>query len=267
MLCLLGLALVVMPASYATEFNATVPDDLESLEVIQKLDGQVPLDLAFVDERGHAFELNEAFTSGKPVLLTLVYYRCPMLCNLVLSGLVKTLKDVDLEPGEDFEIVTVSIDPREKPLLARQNKQGYLKDYGRPGAESGWHFLTGPEASSSALAEAVGFPYRYLENRDEYAHPASVIVLTPEGRISQYLDGVSNEGRTARLAMIEASKGAIGNPLDQLILYCYQYDASEGRYAPVAMRIMQVGGFLTLLVLGTTLVGFWRHEVRTKRIA
>ena len=247
--------------------NLTLPEATSGLVVDQKLDAEVPTELPFVDERGNAVTIQDYLGQGKPVLLSLVYYRCPMMCNLVLKGMAESLREVDLVPGRDFEIVTVSIDPREKPRLARQNKQTYLEAYGKVAGESGWHFLTGPATSSKTLADAVGFPFRYLESRDEYAHPAALILITPDGRVSHYLHGFSNEPRTVRLALIEASQGAIGSPLDQLLLYCYQYDETEGVYAPVAMRIMQLGGGMTVFVLGVVLFGFWRKEFRQKRLA
>lgn len=248
-------------------FNETLPEDLEHLEVVQHLDEQIPLDLPFLDERGRPVRLGDYFGQDKPVLLAMVYYRCPMLCNLVLDGMVRALQDVDLDPGTDFDIVTVSIDPNEKPNLAQAKRQSYIKAYGRPGADIGWHALTGPAESSRGLADALGFPYRYLPERNEFSHPATLFVINPDGRISRYLFGVMHEPKTLRLALVEGSEGKIGSPVDQFLLYCYQYDAEQGRYAPVAMRIMRIGALGVSLLLGALIWTLWRREARQKRLA
>lgn len=258
---------VCAPLAVAQSFNETPPEDLEGLKVTTELDTELPLDLQFVDDRGKPVRLADYFHDERPVLISLVYYRCPMLCNLVIDGMLDALSDVELAPGDDYTLLTVSIDPTEKPTLARAKKQSYLDAWGDPRGDAGWHALTGPAASSRALADAVGFEYRYLEDRNEYAHPAALFVITPEGRVSRYLHGVAHEPRTVQLALVEASQGKIGSAIDQFVLYCYQYDAEEGRYAPVAMRIMQIGGGLALVVLAIFLFGFWRLEVRQKRLA
>jgi protein SCO1/2 len=199
--------------------------------------------------------------------LTLVYYECPMLCTLVLNGVVDVLKQLDWTPGSEFEIVTVTIDPLEKPALAKQKKKQYVEAYGKPAAAPGWHFLTGEAHAIRALADAVGFGYRYIENDDEYAHPAAIFIITPDGRVSRYLFGVKHDPKTLRLSMVEAAEGRIGSPLDKFLLYCYRYDSEEGRYAPVAIRIMRVGGIGTVLILGAALLTFWLREARQKRLA
>ena len=239
--------------------------DLEGVDVIEHLGDTLPLDLQFKNERGRTIRLGDYFGKERPVILVLAYYECPMLCSLVLNGMAKGLKGLDWVPGQKFEIVTVSIDPREGPDLARFKKQEYLRELKLPGAEDGWHFLTGKESDVRALADAVGFKYRYVEARDEYAHPAVLTLSTPEGVVSRYLYGIKFEPRDLRLGLVEASEGKVGSTLDRFLLYCYHYDATAGRYAPVAKNIMRVGGALTVAVLGVALLVFWARELRRKR--
>lgn len=262
----LALLLLARPAVEA-QLNPDAPQEVQGVDLEQRLDQQVPLDLTFTDENGRPVKLAQYFTEGRPVLLTLVYYKCPMLCSLVLNGMLQALKEIDLDPGEQFEIVTVSIDPRDKPTGARQKKQAYLRDYGRAGAEGGWHFLTGQPADIQALAQAVGFKYTYLQAEGEYAHPATLLVLTPEGRVSRYLLGVNHEPLTVRLSLVEASAGHIGSPVDKFLLTCFRYDETKGKYAPVARRLMRLGGGVTVVILGLTLFGFWRREATAKRVS
>jgi len=241
-----------------------LPADLEGVGVTQRLDESVPLDLRFRDEAGNDVRLGDYFDSRRPVLLSLVYYDCPMLCTLVLDGMVRVLQGMDWVPGQNFEVITLSIDPHETPDLARQKKDNYLASYGRPEAATGWHFLTGDEDQIRALADAVGFRYRYLEQNGEFAHPAALFVLTPEGRISRYLFGVQHDPGTLRLSLVEASEGRIGTPVDKFLLYCYRYDAEAGTYAPVAMQIMRLGGGATAVVVGGVLLGFWLRDSRRR---
>lgn len=260
-------ALVLAASPAAAQRVEALPGDLEEIGVDQNLDAQLPLDLSFVDEAGNAVRLGDYFHKDKPVLLVLAYYECPMLCSLVLGGLVEALRDLDWTPGEEFEIVTATIDPHETHQLAQLKKNSYLESYGRPSAAAGWHFLTGEQESIEALAGTVGFRYQYLEDEDEYAHPAAWVLLTPDGRISRYFFGVRHDPKTLRLSLAEASEGKVGSVVDRFLLYCYRYDADEGRYAPVAMRIMQIGAMLTVMLLGVTLLAFWLKEARHKRLA
>ncbi len=241
------------------------PGELEGVGITEKLDSQVPLDLTFRDERGEPVRLGSYFREGRPVILTLGYYRCPMLCNLVLDGLTNGLKELPWTAGGKFDIVTVSIDPTETATLAKVKKQTYLTEYGRSEAETGWHFLTGDRDSIRELADSVGFAYRYVESRGEYAHSAAIFVLTPDGKISRYLYGIVFEPTTLKLSLLEASAGKIGTIADRVVLYCFHYDADEGRYAPVARNIMKLGGALTVVVLGIALAIFWRLESRRRR--
>lgn len=265
--CALAVA-AAATATLAVERSEPAPAELDGVGLTERLDAEVPLSLSFVDEAGVSAPLSRWFEPGRPVILTLNYYRCPMLCTLVLNGLVQALKEVDLEPGRDYRVVTVSIDPRETPQLAKAKKQSYLESLGRAGAEDAWRFLTGREEAIRALAGAVGFGYRYVAEDNQYAHPAAIYVLTPEGRVSRQLSGVLFEPRTVRWSLVEASRGKIGSPIDQFILYCFHYDAEKGRYAPAALRIMRVGGGLTAIVLGVVLGFLWIREkkIRGKRL-
>lgn len=243
------------------------PAQLDGVGITTRLDAAVPRDLPFVDETGRTGTLGRFFPADRPVVLTLNYYRCPMLCTLELNGLVTALKETDLRPARDFEIVTISIDPAETPLLARQKKQSYVESLGEPGAAEGWHFLTGTKESIGALASAVGFGYRYDDAQGQFAHPAAIFVLTPGGRISRVLSGVQFDPTTLRLALVEASHGRIGSRLDQFILYCYHFDAESGRYAPAALALMRLAGALTVLVLGAVVSALWIRERRGRRAA
>lgn len=260
--CAMGLLVVLPVAAQRTE---PLPADLEEIGVTQNLDAELPLDLEFVDDEGRRVTLGSYFESDRPVLLSLVYYECPMLCTLVLDGLVRVMEEMEWVPGDQFEVVTVSIDPEETTQLAQQKKASYLRSYGKAEAAKGWHFLTGDEEAIRRLADTVGFRYRYLEENGEFAHPAVLFVLTPDGRVSRYLFGVQHDPKTLRLSLVEASEGGIGNPVDKFLLYCYRYDPAEGRYAPVAMQVMRVGGGVTIALLGTVLLTFWLREARHKR--
>ena len=262
-LIVLGLVLAAAPAT--AQVAGDVPAELEEVGVDEHLDETIPLDLEFTDERGRTVQLGDYFRGDRPVILSLNYYRCPMLCGLQLNGLVDGLADLEWTPGVEFEVVTVSIDPTEKPTLARQKKQSYLKRIGRPAAAGGWHFLTGKPAEIRALAEATGFRYAKDETTGEYAHAAVLFVLTPEGRLARYLYGIEMPRKTLRLSLVEASEGKIGSALDQLILYCYHYDPSSRSYAPVAMNIMRAGGGASALLLGVVLSVLWLREARRRR--
>jgi protein SCO1/2 len=244
---------------------AKTPPVLDGTGVDQKLDAALPLDLVFVDDAGRTVRLGELFDGERPVLLALVYYRCPMLCSLVLNGLTDAMRELEWTPGGEFRVVVATIDPSEGVDLARAKKAAYVEAYGRAATAGGWHFLTGDAEAIAALADAVGFRYKYIPSEGEYAHPAVQFVITPDGRVSRYLFGVRHEPETVRLSLVEASEGRIGSVVDQFLLYCYRYDAATGRYTPVAWRIMRVGAGLTVVVLGLVLgTWFWR-EARQRR--
>ena len=216
----------------------------------QHLGEPVPLDLGFRDESGQAVQLSQYFGS-KPVILALVYYECPMLCTLTLNGLVSALKVLSFDAGKEFEVLAVSFNPNESPALAAAKKATYLQQYKRPGAAQGWHFLTGEEGAIERLTQAVGFRYVYDPAQQQYAHAAGIVVLTPEGRIARYFFGVEFSPKDVRLGLIEASANKIGTPVDQLLLYCFHYDPSTGKYGAVVMNIVRAAGVLTVFVLGT----------------
>jgi protein SCO1/2 len=235
------------------------PAALREVAFDQRLGEAVPLDLTFRDETGRAVRLAD-LVHGRPVVLSLVYYDCPMLCTLTLNGLVSALSVLTFEPGKDFEVVTVSFEPKETPALAAAKKKVYLERYHRPGAAEGWHFLTGDAANVGALTRAVGFRYAWDEETRQYAHPAGVVVLTPDGRIARYMYGVEYAPRDLRLALVEASERRIGNPVDAVLLYCYRYDPTRGRYAASVMRIVRLAGILTVVGLGTFVLLSLRRE-------
>jgi len=252
-------------ATASAQLADQVPPELEDVGVEEHLDAKLPLDLEFRDEAGSVVRLGDYFDGTKPVILTLNYYKCPMLCGLQLNGLLAGLTELAWTPGQEFEIVTVSINPLETPALATEKKQNYMKRYDRPSAAAGWHFLTGREPEIRQLASTVGFSYHYDPSTGEYAHAAAAAVATPDGRIARYLYGIEYPASRLRLSLLEASEGKIGNAVDQLILYCYHYDPSSREYSPVAMNIMRLGAGATAIVLGLSLGGFYVREARRRK--
>jgi protein SCO1/2 len=237
------------------------PDAAREVGIDQKLDSPVPLDLRFRDEAGAEVRLGDYFRD-KPVVLVLAYYRCPKLCNVVLNAMLQTFREMSFTVGKEFEVVTVSFDPRETPELAAAKKQGYVEKYGRDGADAGWHFLTGEKSQIDALADAVGFRYRYVEKEDLYAHASGIMVLTPKGRVSRYFYGISYSPRDLRFGLIEASQNKIGSPADQaLLLLCLHYDAKTGKYTTV-MGWVRGASALTVVALLGFLAWGWRRNRR-----
>jgi len=231
-----------------------LPKALKNVGLDQRLNEQVPLDAVFKDEQGQEARLGQFF-KGKPVVLSLVYYSCPMLCTQVLNGQLGAFRSVSFNIGEQFEVVTVSFDARETPQLASAKKQTYIKGYNRPSGEAGWHFLTGDEANIKRLAEAVGFRFAWDEQTKQFAHASGVMVLTPEGKLARYFYGIDYPPRDLRLALVEASQNKIGTPVDALMLYCYHYDPVTGKYGVVVMNVMRVAGIVTvILIVGMILV-------------
>jgi protein SCO1/2 len=241
------------------------PKQLEGVEVHEHLGALVPHEVAFKDERGRAVTLGQYFDGKHPVILTFNYSNCPMLCSLMLNGLVQGLKQLAYTPGDEFRIVTVSIDHDETPEKALKTQHRYLTEYGKPAATDGWHFLTGSKASVDEYARALGFGYAYDESRKEYAHPSAMAVASPDGHIVRYLYGIEYPPSKLKLALLEAAQGKIGNPFDRLVLYCFHYDATEGRYAPVAANVMRVGGAISVVLLGAFLTVLWRADLKKKR--
>jgi protein SCO1/2 len=232
----------------------------------QRLDAQVPLDAVFVDDHGRDVKLGDYF-HGKPVVLVLAYYDCPMLCTEVLNGAVSSLQTLSLDAGKDFEFVVVSFNPGETPAEARAKKAGYLPRYGRPGGDTGFHFLTGRPEAISRLTAAIGFKYAYDSRIDQYAHPAVITILTPAGKISRYLLGIDYPPSDLRLAMVEAASGKIGTAVDKFLLYCYHYDPESGRYGLAILNIVRAGGLLTLAILGWFMLTALRRDRQHKAMA
>lgn len=235
------------------------PELLKDVGVDQRLNESIPLGLQFNDEKGKPVELRQFFGS-KPVILSLVYYNCPMLCTQVLNGLERSLKDVSLSLGKDYTVVTVSIDPTERPVLASAKQQLYAGMYGRPGGAQGWHFLTGDEPQIKQLASAVGFRYAYDPDSKQFAHASVIMLLTPEGRISRYFYGITYPSRDLRLGLDDASEGKIGSPVDAVLLFCYHYDPATGKYGVVISHVIQLLGGLTILVVGGLILLLSRRE-------
>jgi protein SCO1/2 len=262
----LGMTVWGVPAWAHHEPEHRPPGLLATVAFDQHLNEQVPLHLTFHDEAGRAVQLAD-YLGQKPVILTLNYYDCPMLCPLVLEGLLHSLRALSFNIGEQFDVVTVSIDARETPALAASTKARYVRDYGRPGVAAGWHFLTGAEASIQGLTQAAGFQYAYDAAKGEYAHAAGLMILTPQGRIARYMYGVEFSPRDLRLALVEAAANRIGSRIDQLLLFCYHYDPATGRYTLVVTRALQLAGVATLLSLGGFVIVMFRreHSQRSRR--
>jgi protein SCO1/2 len=225
-----------------------LPPVLKKVGIDQKLNQPVPLDAVFKDEQGRDVTLGQFF-HGKPVVLSLVYYSCPMLCNQILNGMMGSFRQISFNAGDQFEVVTVSFDPKETPALAAQKKATYIKAYNRPSGDAGWHFLTGDEANIKRLTEAVGFRYLWDEQTKQFAHASGIMIVTPEGKLARYFYGVEYPSRDLRLGLVEASENKIGTPVDTLMLYCYHYDPATGKYGAVVMNIIRVAGVITLIVM------------------
>jgi protein SCO1 len=275
-LCFTALAAFPQPGQLApvqptismqdSNLKPALPGALLGVGIDQKLDQQVPLHLSFLDESGASVPLSSFFHGKKPVILALVYYRCPMLCTQILNGLESSLKAVSFNPGRDFEVVAVSFDPKDTWQLAAAKKQTYLKRYGRADTAKGWHFLSGDEANIKALADAVGFHYKYDPATDQFAHASGIMILTPDGRLSRYFYGVEYAPRDVRLGLVEASQNKIGNPVDQILLFCYHYDPSTGKYGALVMNLVRVAGAGFVLICGGVLWIAIRREKRGKLV-
>lgn len=261
-----AVALVVaLPAPAAREPMAPA-SVVQNVSIDQNLDAQVSPDLTFRDENGAPVRIGQYFNSGKPVVLSLVYYRCPGLCTMTLNGMSRAFKPLQFSAGKEFEVVTVSIDPNETPQLAAEKKAEYLRLYGRAGAEAGWHFLTGDAASIKALADAVGFRYVYDPNTNQYAHSAGIMVLTPGGRVARYFYGLEYSSRDLRWGLVEASENRIGSVADSVNLLCYAYDPMTGKYSMPVMRTLRAAGILTVASLGGFVLLMLRRERRAKPV-
>ncbi len=250
-----------------SNLKPALPGALQGVGIDQKLNQQVPLDLIFRDEAGRAVPLSSFFQTGKPVLLAPVYYRCPMLCTQILNGVASSLKAVSLNPGRDFEVLGVSFDPKDTPEIAAAKKQTYLRRYGRPNTANGWHFLTGDPANIKALMDAIGFHYKYDPATDQFAHASGIMILTPDGKLSRYFYGVEYAPRDVRLGLVEASHSKIGNPVDQILLFCYHYDPATGKNGDIAINALRAAGGGFVLICGAFLLIAWRRDFRAGRRA
>jgi len=239
----------------------------DRVDVVEYRGNKLPLGLIFTDDQGQEVKLGDYLKPGRPVILNLGYYQCPMLCDLVMNGLNKSMKNMGWMPGDQYQVISVSIDPTENHKLAAAKKKAYIDDLGYDAARTGWHFLTGDQDNISMLAQSVGFKYEWVQQQQEYAHPAVIMVITADGTISRYLYGVEFPAQTLRLSLVEASEGKVGSALDKLILTCFHYDPKTGGYTPSVMRIMRLGGVLTVLavagVIGTLLM---RERARREQL-
>ena len=260
------MAMVRPPAVQAATFGADgnlndVSQITKDIKIDEHRGGQLPLDLSFVDESGQRVQLRRYFTGKRPVVLQLGYYGCPMLCSLISRGTADAMGKISLVPGSDYEMVFVSIDPRETPALAAAKKQSYLQEAGHDAA-GGWHFLTGSDDAIHQLAASTGFTYRWIASAGQYAHPAAIIICMPDGRISRYLRGVRFDPQTVRLSLVEASDGKIGSVMDEVYLTCFQFDGQQGKYALAAISLMRTGGVLIMIIVATVLIRMFRREAR-----
>lgn len=258
-------ALLVAIASSLTGYaqQTALPPALRDVGIDQRLNEQAPLDLVFTNEAGEPVRLGDFF-SNRPVILTLVYYECPMLCTQVLNGLTGSLKSLSFDIGNEFQVVTVSFDPKETAELAARKKQSYLGRYERPTAEYGWHFLTGDQESINRLTSAVGFRYSFDAQTNQFAHASGIMVLTPDGRISRYFYGIEYAPRDLKLALVESSGGKIGSPVDQVLLFCYHYDPTTGKYGLAVMNVIRAAGAVTIIGLIALIFIMKRRNLRTR---
>ena len=248
-------AWMALPASA----EMSLPEPIKMVKIEQKLHGKLPLDTVFKDESGREVTLGDFF-GRRPVILVFVYYECPMLCTLILNGTLRTLRSMKFTTGKEFDVVAISFDPEETPDLALDKKNNYVKQYNRPGSEGGWHFLTGSEASIEKVTQAAGFNYVYDPERDEYAHASALMVVTPEGMLSQYFYGIEYPARDLRLALVEASKNKIGSLVDQILLFCFHYNPITGKYGFAIMSGLRIFGVLTVAFLALYIVRMVRRE-------
>lgn len=246
-------------ATDAMAINAPTPRELQGVDVEERLGERLPLDLTFTRHDGETERVRDWFDGRRPVLVTLNYYSCPMLCGLQLNALHNTLGDLDWTAGENFRIVTISVDPDEGPALANEKRENYLAELGR-GDDVDWSFYTGSQAEITALADALGYRYQYVEETGEYAHPAVLMFASPDGDIMRYIYGLSYEPRDVRFALLEASQGRVGSTVDRLILGCYIYDPNSGSYVQDAFMWMRIGATSGFVLLSGLLVALWRRE-------
>jgi protein SCO1/2 len=262
------ICLIAPVRALAAEAATTTPDDrpaaLREVGIDQRLGESLPLDAPFRDDEGRPVTLGDYFGRTKPVVLVMTYFECPMLCTLVLNGLTKTLKTMSFEPGNEFDVVAVSIDPRDTPAKAAEKKAVYVREYGRAATASGWHFLTGDEAAIARVASAVGFRFTWVPEERQFAHAAGIMVATPEGRLARYFYGLDYAPRDLRLGLVEAADHRIGSAVDALLLFCYQYDPTTGKYGAIALNLVRAGGVATVLAIGLFMAVMFRREAGSR---
>lgn len=241
-----------------------LPDALQKIGIEQKLGVQMPLDTELKDEDGRTVKLGSYFNKGRPVILAFVYYECPMLCNQVLNGLTGSLKGIAFNAGKDFDVVAISFDAREndKLDLAKNKKASYIERYGRASSENGWHFLTGTQGSIDQVTSAAGFSYKWDEKSEQFAHAAGIMIATPDGRLSRYFYGIDYSPKDVKFGLMESNENKVGNPAERLLLYCYHYDPATGKYGLAILRVMRLGGVLTLVGMAVMGFVFWRRNKR-----
>lgn len=259
--CLIVIAALLPPAAVGQK-TGEMPAQLDGAGIEERLGEFVPGNLIFRNESGEEVKLGRYFDGERPVLLALVYHNCPMLCNMVLDGLTRTVSQMDWVPGDQYEVLAVSFNPRETPEIAREEKEMIVEMLGNPAAADGLHFLTGNDASIQALTQSVGFTYKWIEEKQQFAHPSGLVFLGGDRKISRYLYGIDYDPRDVRNALVEASNGRVGSTVDRVILYCFQYDPNENSYVPHALNLMKLGGVLTMVLLGGVLFVYWRRESR-----
>lgn len=243
-----------------------LPKVLQEVGIKQNLGEQLPLDTEFKDENGNPVKLGAYFNTGRPVILALVYYECPMLCNEVLNGLTGSLKGISLDAGKDFDVLAISFDAREndKPDLAKNKKASYLTRYGREGSGNGWHFLTGTQSSIAAVTKAAGFNFVYDEKSDQFAHAGGVMIVTPDGKMARYFYGIDYEPRQLKLGLLDSAQDKISSPTDQLLLYCYHYDPATGKYGFAILRVMRIVAVAVIIGIFGMIFVFLRKDKRKK---
>lgn len=282
---LFGLAILLMPETVSAQkrehynsplyapktydpSNAGVsngmPQQLQTVGIDQKLGSQLPLDAEFKDENGNVVPLGSFFNQKKPIILALVYYECPMLCNEVLNGLTGSLKGISFDAGKEFDVVAISFDAREndKAGLTQNKKESYLNRYKRPGAENGWHFLTGTQSEIDKVTQAVGFNYSFDEKTNQFAHAGGIMIATPDGKLSRYLYGIDYSPKDIKFSLIDSADYKIGNPAEQLFLYCFHYDPASGKYGLAILRVLRIAAVATIIGIAALLLMFWRKGKR-----
>jgi len=257
--------LILFAGQASGQVTEQQPEVLQKIGVDEHLGDYLALDLPLVDEDGREVQLKDYFKAGRPVALTLFYSDCPMLCSLVLTGLQKAIREIDFKPGKDYQLLSVSIDPKELPERSKAGRERFSEGFAEGTPATAWSFFTANDSTIAKITGTLGFRYFYDEAQKQYAHPAVVFLITPDGRISRYLYGIEFKPNDLRMGLLEASQGGIGTTVDRVLLYCYHYDPKAGGYVLMADRIMRAGGVVTLIIFGSLLGGFWWKEGKRKK--